>query len=216
MIRASGNKSTNWSGYGESGTFTSVGGTWTVPAATVSAGATEYSSTWVGIDGLANQYLIQTGTESDVVDGVAHYDAWTEVLPRAERVIARMPVSPGNVMTASISQVAGRKWTITLTDTSTGVSHSSSRNYRGPGASAEWIEERPQIGHALATLAPYGSVTFTGLTADGGAPHLVAADAISMVANSGAPVISTPSALSATGRSFTVAYGAAAPAAPAG
>ncbi len=81
MIRANGNNSTNWSGYGKAGSFTSIGGSWTVPAVTPSPGATEYSSTWIGIDGLANQDLIQTGTESDVIDGVVHYDAWTEVLP---------------------------------------------------------------------------------------------------------------------------------------
>lgn len=216
MLRAAGNKSTNWSGYGEAGTFTSIGGSWTVPTVTATAGATAYSSTWIGIDGLANGDLIQTGTESDVIGGVAHYDAWTEVLPRPERIIATMTVRPGDVMTASVHQVSGRRWTITETDTTTGATFSLTRRYRGPGASAEWIEERPEIGRSLATLAPYGSTTFTRMTADGVTPRLVPADAISMVANSGSPVISVPSALSAAGDAFTVAYGSATPAAPAG
>ena len=44
-----------------------------------------YSSSWIGIDGLANRDLIQTGTDSDYVDGSPHYDAWWEILPAAER-----------------------------------------------------------------------------------------------------------------------------------
>ena len=216
MIRASGNLSTNWSGYGESGAFTSIGGSWTVPAVVATAGATRYSSTWIGIDGLANRFLIQTGTESDVIGGVVRYDAWTEVLPQPERVVPRMTVGPGNHMTAIIRQVSGRTWTITVSDTTTGTSYTLTRKYKGPGASAEWIEERPQVGRNLATLAPYGSTTFTGLTADGTVPHLVAADAISMIGNSPSQVISTPSALSASGTAFSVAYGPAAPPRPAG
>ncbi len=216
MIRAAGNLSTNWSGYGEPGTYTSIGGSWTVPTVSASAGATEFSSTWIGIDGLANRYLIQTGTESDVIGGVVHYDAWTEVLPQSERVVAGMTVRPGNRMTATIGQVSGRTWAVTVTDTTTGASYTLTRKYRGPGASAEWIEERPEIGRSLATLAPYGSTTFTGLTADGGVPHLIPADAISMIGNTGTQVISTPSALSTSGTAFSVAYGPTAPPRPAG
>ncbi len=216
MIRAAGNLSTNWSGYGESGSFTSIGGSWTVPAVTTTAGATEFSSTWIGIDGLADRYLIQTGTESDVIGGVAHYDVWTEVLPQAERIVPSMVIRPGDRMTADIGQVSGRTWTITVTDTTTGASYSLTRRYKGPGTSAEWIEERPQVGRSLATLAPYGSTTFTGMTADGANPHLAGADAISMIASPGSPVISVPSPLSTTGTAFTVAYGSVVPPRPAG
>ncbi len=127
-----------------------------------------------------------------------------------------MTVSPGNRMTAVVTQVTGRRWTITLTDTTTGATFALTRPYRGPGASAEWIEERPQVGPTLATLAPYGSTTFTGMTANGGAPGLVPADAISMVGGTGKPVISIPSALSASGNAFTVSYGSSTPTTPAG
>ena len=215
IIRASGSQSTNWSGYGESGSFSSVGGSWTVPAAAATPGATTYASTWIGIDGLANRNLIQTGTESDVIGGVAHYDAWWEVLPAAERVVKRLPVHPGDRMTALIGRGASGKWTISLADTTTGLSFTLTRGYRGPAASAEWIQERPQVGRTLATLTPYGSTTFTGLTADGAAPGLVPGHALAMVDAVGGPVISAPSPLSPSGTSFAVAYGSAAPAAPA-
>ena len=216
LIRATGNQSTNWSGYAETGTFTSVGASWTVPTATAAPGATTYASTWVGVDGLADRYLLQTGTESDVLGGTVHYDAWWEDLPRAEVVIRHLTVRPGDRMTASVTEGAARAWRITLTDVTTGATFTSSHRYRGPGASAEWIQERPQVGPVLGTLTRYGTTTFTGLQANGHAPGLVPADALSMVTAVGGPVISTPSGLSRSGTAFSVAYGPTAPPVPAG
>jgi len=210
-----GTASTNWSGYGIAGSFTAVSGSWNVPAASPAAGAT-YSSSWIGVDGMANRNLIQTGTESDYVNGVVRYDAWWEVLPAAEQVITSLPVRPGDHMSASIVRGTGHKWTIVLADSTSGRSFSYTRTYKGVGASAEWIQERPQIGRTLTLLTAYGSTTFTGLTANGANPHLVPVDAISMVDDSGGRVISAPSAPSPVGDAFTVAYGAVPPAAPVG
>jgi len=215
MIRASGQRSTNWSGYALGGTFSSITGSWVVPTVAPAA-TTTYSSTWIGIDGFANANLIQTGTESDVIKGVVHYDAWWEILPAAEHVIAKMVVRPGDHMGASISHGVGKKWTITLTDTTSGASFALTHGYKGSGTSAEWIEERPEVGSTLSTLANYGSTTFTGLTANRAAPGLVPSEALSMVGNTGTAVISTPSAPSAHGDAFAVAYGPVAPVAPAG
>ena len=53
-----------WSGYAETGTFTGVTSTWTVPSVGSSAAPT-YSSAWIGVDGFNNNNLIQTGTEED-------------------------------------------------------------------------------------------------------------------------------------------------------
>src|SRR5438067_11137972 len=76
--------SSNWSGYALGGNgFTSVSGSWIVQPVMRSNRAT-YSSQWVGIDGFNNSNLIQTGTESDFVNGSARYDAWWEILPAAE------------------------------------------------------------------------------------------------------------------------------------
>ena len=76
--------------------------------------------------------------------------------------------------------------------------------------------ERPQIGRSLANLSNYGSTSFTGLTANGRAPALVASEAISMVGTSVTNVISTPSAPSPLHDAFTVSYGSVAPSPPAG
>jgi hypothetical protein len=214
-IRATGQRSLNWSGYAVPGVFTEVGGSWVVPRVAPSA-TTTYSSTWIGVDGLANRSLIQTGTESDVINGVVHYDAWWEILPAAEQVIPKITVGPGDHMTASVVHLKGRKWTISLTDVTSGAAFTLTHGYWGTGMSAEWIEERPQVGRSLATLSDYGSTTFTGLTDNGASPGLVPADAISMVGSVGGPAISTPSAPSPLHDAFTVAYGAVAPPVPPG
>jgi hypothetical protein len=217
MIRASGQHSSNWSGYALAGTYSRITGTWIVPKVNPAvAVVTTYASTWIGLDGFANRNLIQTGTESDVINGVVHYDAWWEILPAAERVIPKMTVSPGDHMTASISNGSGKKWTINLTDTTSGAVFTVTRNYKGLGASAEWIVERPQVGRTLATLSNFGTTVFAGLTANGITPGLTPSEAISMVGNIGTIVISTPSAPSPLRDAFTVAYGPMAPAPPAG
>ena len=210
-----GTASTNWSGYGIAGSFVSVTGRWTVPAVSPTTGAT-YSSTWLGIDGLANRNLIQTGTDSDYVGGQAHYDAWWEILPATERVIGSLVVRPGDTMTASVGHLSRRRWEIVIRDVSTGGSFSIVHGYRGPAASAEWIEERPQIGRSLASLAHYGTTTFWGLTVNGVDPRLTGSEAISMVGTGGTPTLSTPAGPSPRGDAFTVAFGALVPAAPPG
>lgn len=216
LLRATGNQSVNWSGYAEPGAFTSIGGSWNVPAVAATAGVTTYASTWIGIDGLANRNLIQVGTEADVIGGVPRYDAWWEILPAAERAIRKLPVQPGDHMTATVSRTAPTRWTVTLTDATSGASFTVTRHYKGPGASAEWIQERPRVGSSLATLSPYGTTLFSGLSANEAVPALVPADALSMVSAVGGPVISTPSALSRSRTAFAVAYGPTPPAAPAG
>ena len=60
-------EASNWSGYdltGSEGAFTAVTGCWAVPQVPPSSEDT-YSSSWIGIDGVVNEDLIQTGTEQD-------------------------------------------------------------------------------------------------------------------------------------------------------
>ena len=169
--RQAGWSSSNWSGYAKTGTFTKATGQWIVPGAARSKGST-YSSAWVGIDGFKSS-LIQTGTESDYYGGSAHYAAWWEILPAAETVIPSTTVHPGDHMSASITKGSGNSWTITLTDTTTGKSFTTTQNYTGPGSSVEWVEEAPSIGGHVATLVQYSSPdTFDPGTANGGNPGL--------------------------------------------
>jgi peptidase A4-like protein len=210
---ATGWASSNWSGYAITGSnFTAVTAAWIVPSVSPSRKAT-YSSNWVGIDGYNNSNLIQTGTESDYYNGSAHYDAWWEILPAAETVISAIAVTPGDHMSASISPVSSGTWTITITDTTTKATFSTTQTYTGPLTSAEWIEEAPSVGGRIAPLAHYSSpALFDPGTVNGGNPLLVTSDGGVMIQKG--VQVSTPSTPDSDTDGFNMAYGSTAPTPP--
>jgi hypothetical protein len=205
--------SSNWSGYAvANGPYNSVSGQWVVPTVTATKGAT-YSATWIGIDGFNNSDLIQTGTEQDYSSSGAQYAAWWEILPAAETPIAN-PVSPGDVMSATITNDNNGDWTITLRDVTKGWTFTTVQTYSGPGASAEWIEEAPTVGGRVATLAHYGQTTFDQGSVNGVGPNLIASQDAGIMIQKRVQV-STPSAPDSEADGFAIAYGSTAPAVPA-
>ncbi|HTE86259.1 MAG TPA: G1 family glutamic endopeptidase [Dehalococcoidia bacterium] len=212
VARNAGWASSNWSGYAKTGTYSSATAAWVVPSVASSRKAT-YSSQWVGIDGFNNSSLIQTGTEADYYNGSAHYGAWWEILPAAETVIPSITVNPKDLMTASVTKGSGSSWTITIKDTTTGKSFTTTQNYTGPGTSVEWIEEAPSVGGHVATLATYSSPdTFDPGTANTRNPGLTVADGGVMIQKN--RQVSTPSVPDSDTDGFNMAYGSTAPAAP--
>ena len=147
-------------------TVNSVSASWTVP--TVNTGTDGYSSAWIGIGGQFDNTLIQVGTEQDSTNGSATYYAWYELLPSTATPITTIKVSPGDQISASISMVNlnSTVWSISIEDQSTHASFQNNFNYNSPRLTAEWIVERPEINGALATLANFGSVTFTDCNAN--------------------------------------------------
>jgi hypothetical protein len=212
-LKISASTSSNWSGMaGTTSAATSVVGEWQVPKVTKTPGNT-YSSTWLGIDGDTNGDLIQTGTEQDWAGGHAVYRAWWEILPAAETVIPSLTVHPGDIFTANIHKGSGSTWTIQISDTTTGKSFSINKTYTGPATSVEWIQEAPEVGGSIATLAHYGKTYFINCGFDGSNVAFTAGNRIVMV--QGGKHVSTPSGPSAEGNGFSVAYGAKKPAPPA-
>ncbi len=236
--------SSNWSGYAESGHFTSIYGSWTVPQ--VGPGMADrssgwFSSAWVGIDGFADTHLIQTGTEQDYYDGRAFYTAWWEILPKAETTIAE-PVSPGDAMSASIIQtavtIAATKhkkakvvtdgWIISLRDTTRGWSFTTEQVYKGPGDSAEFIVEAPVVGRSVSSLSDYAFPSGSSRPGDfnrGWVAHSIggplsgaglnfASDAGTLV--QGGEQVSTPGAPNPDEDAYNSSYGSRQPRAPTG
>lgn len=205
--------SLNWSGYAQSGgPYSAISGSWTIPAVGATSGAT-FSSTWIGIDGFTNQDLIQTGTEQDYYGGAPHYFAWWEILPASE-ISTGMPVHPGDHIMASITQTSPQppQWVITIRDTTTGQSFSTTQLYYGPATSTEWIQEAPTVNGNLAPLAHYGKVVFDRGTVDGTNPHLLSSQAGQMIQGR---KVSTPSLSDTDTDGFAVAYGSSRPTIPA-
>ncbi len=204
--------STNWSGYAVTGSSVSdAKGTWIVPAIQGTCpSSNQYSSFWVGIDGYNSGTVEQTGTDSDCQGGVPTYYAWYEFYPHPSFIISGLTVRPGDSMSAQ-AKFSGRTFTVTITDTSTGVSFSKSAKVNSAQrTSAEWIAEAPSSGGVL-PLANFGKVTFSSCDATiNGTTGTISSfgsnvHQITMVTSGGATKAS-PSALSGSGDGFSVTW----------
>ena len=226
----SANQSSNWSGYGIAGApggFTSVQGTWVVPAIAPSSKDTA-SSTWAGVGGgcanppsctVVDQTLIQAGTEADNSGGKPTYSAWWEAIPGPSVTLMGGPLSPtsydvrpGDSVTVTISSNLV-VWTIEIQNVRSGAMHwtfSTMVPYASAGLTAEWIEEAPltagSSGAGQIPLSNFTRVEFDQLLANGANPNLMPADAIVLV-NGNGKVIAQPSAPGSSGDSFAVCFG---------
>lgn len=205
---ASVSRSYNWSGYvASAGNYTDVSASWEVAPGSDSKHALSANAAWIGIGGFnGSNNLIQTGTRTMKWNGKITYQAWYEILP-APPVPFSIKVRPGDVVSASITEVESGLWRITFKNTTTGKSESVTVPYVSNKSSVEWIVERPSSSGALVALTPFDTFTFTSLGAkrNGKAvtPVTAAAKKLLLIEKNGALVLS-PSTLGSDGRSFTV------------
>jgi Peptidase A4 family len=163
--------SSNWAGYAvhRSGvSFRQVSATWTQPTAACIAGQPTYSAAWVGLGGYSqnSDALEQAGTELDCSpSGQVLSTAWYELVPAPSKTVS-LPVSPGDVMHATVT-VVGHRATIDLENLT--QHRTFRRTLNTPSidvSSAEWIVEAPssecvsQFDCLTLPLADFGSVTF--------------------------------------------------------
>lgn len=158
--------STDWAGYvvtAESNKPQVIGinASWSVPR--ISAASSDvYSSAWIGIGGQSEKTLIQTGTEHDFANGNEFYSAWYELLPDTAVRINTMSVSPGDIVTASITLINSEinQWAIRIHDVTSGQGFYRTFIYNSSRLSAEWIVERPHVNNQISSLANFGTITF--------------------------------------------------------
>jgi hypothetical protein len=220
--------SSNWAGYAinaPTNSVTQVKGSWTEPSVICSStSAIEYAVFWVGIDGLTSGTVEQTGTAAECSSGVASYFAWYEFFPAGSVGIITVPISPGNVISASVKYSSTTsKFTVMIKDVTTGKSFSHSASVVGAArSSAEWVVEAPAfcIGPGcLYPLSNFGTATFgkdtTHVTGSDTATVSGSTKPISkfgsmmdelVMVNAVAATKAQPSALSTDGTSFSVAW----------
>jgi hypothetical protein len=162
-------QNSTWAGYAaDSGTYTSVSASWVQPGLTCGSQNT-YSADWVGLDGISNSALEQTGTEADCIDGTARYGAWWEVLPAAESAYS-VSVKPGDHITASVAYEGSGRFTMTLSDTTQGwtktTTHAGSAGFQN--TSAEIVSEAQTVSGSIAVINS-GTITFTSCLVNGSA-----------------------------------------------
>ena len=199
--------STNWSGYAATGgPFTSVSASWTQPSATCGTGETSYSSFWVGLDGYSSNTVEQTGTDADCSSGTPQYYAWYEMYPKFPVNLSSSsnPVAPGDSMSASVTVGAGGKFTLTISDSTRHWAFTTTQRLNKASlSSAEVIAEAPSSRGGVLPLANFGTVNFSGASANGVSLSTFNPDGITM--QSGSTVKAQPSGISSTG-SFSVAW----------
>ena len=228
--------SSNWAGYAVAGSskspvrFRSVSAHWVQPSATCTGGQS-YSGFWVGLGGYeqSSQSLEQIGTEANCSSsGAADDYAWYELVPKAP-VTVSLKVHPGDEIVASVT-VVGHGVTLGLRDLTTGARYQTTQRAAVVDvSSAEWIAEAPSLCYApnscrVLPLADFGSVAFSDSSATSSGGHampidasLWSPDALELLdfgdglgsAPFGGPLAAaaaTPTALTATGSAFSVAW----------
>jgi Peptidase A4 family len=208
--------SLNWSGYvvaPPSGrTVTSVASTFVVPA--VTSGLPGLAALWTGIGGYSSQDLIQAGIGIQDLPGLgSSYYAWYETLPATETPLPsctgdpNCTVNPGDVISVAITEQAGGKWAIAMTDKGH-WSFGTTLTYASTGSSAEWILEAPSlvtVPTILPGLAPsdFGPSDTYALNGAGSASIAAGSPVTVDLLDLGLTAEAIPSALSASGESFS-------------
>ena len=208
--------SANWAGYVVSApgaSFSDVKGTWVEPTASCTTANTA-SAFWIGLGGAAQASagLEQIGSSADCQSGRPSYYAWYEILPAAA-VIVPVRLAPGDTITAEVV-ASDTTFTFTLADVTTGASFTKIATVANPAVdTAEWIAEAPSLCVSkckILPLANFGSVGFSAASATANthtgtiSDTLWTSDAVQLGGRS--IVQAVPSALSADGASFSVAW----------
>ena len=211
--------STNWSGYAvetnlqspQTNAVTLVQSQWVVPAVSCPNRSSSYSSIWVGIDGYSDGTVEQIGTDQDCNRRNPVYYAWYEMYPQSSHTVS-LAVAPGNVMTALVQYTGNNSYTLTLNNVSTGKTFTTTQQLANAGrSSAEWVVEAPSSWFGVLPLANFGTANLTNSVATINGHNGTISDpawqkdAITMVTNNNT-VKALPSALSADGSSFSVAW----------
>jgi hypothetical protein len=229
--------SLNWSGYvvpSSSALLTEVGGQWTVPRLNCAATPGGGVSTWAGIGGFtwptggSSGVLLQTGVQTDCVNGAQRNTAWWEAYPSNPNHLAQfnsLPVGTGDSIKASVFRGSSGAWETRVDDLTTGLSgvmvtgegwgvtadggngtfvkqgSTVGLSYDG-GYTAEWVVEDYTLSGSEVPFANYGSVTFTDLTTSLSPWYLTADEALALSQNGG--ILSMPTLPTSGG--FTVDY----------
>lgn len=190
--------STNWAGYaatGSSGAFSSVSASWAQPDVKCSNGETSYAAFWVGLDGYGSGTVEQIGTASECRSGKPVYYAWYEVYPK-QAGRCSISINAGDPIDASVEYRSG-SFRLALSNGSATCRAGAKASHRFERSSAEVIVEAPSSNHGpkgTLDLANFGSVSFSGATANG--DPLAKADPDKIVMRSADTVKARPSKLS--------------------
>ena len=222
-VRSGAGDSLDWAGFAATGSIvTAAGGSWTQPTAVCTGKKATQAAFWVGIDGYlsTDPTVQQVGTDADCtkatkkVPSAPSYYAWYELYPDAIVVLptATHPVASGDTIDGAVSE-SGATVTLTITDVGRWTYSTVQLAPSVPlGESAEWIAEAPSVCKSTkctaVPLTDFGSVAFTGATADGlpvDAPAFTDQE-ITMTKNKKGTIVKASTSALSGGGDFTVTW----------
>ena len=203
-------KSTNWSGYVDTGSgFSTVTGSWTEPGVSCTS-TTSLAAFWVGLDGYSSSSVEQDGTLIECYRGVAYFYTWWEMYPTNAIQVVGSTLHVGDSITASVVR-SGSNYTLKVTDSSRPADNLSTTQTCSSCAnsSAEWIAEAPSGSSGVYPLSDFGSWTEKAATVESGStPGVISSftdDELTMINSSGATK-ALPGALNSNGNGFGVTW----------
>jgi hypothetical protein len=152
--------SANWSGYAaHNGPYKNISASWVEPRGHCSGSRHKYSSFWVGLDGFNSGSVEQTGSEVDCKGGSPRYYSWFEMFPKFP-VRFHNTVRPGDHFHGSVTYNGGGRFTLKLSDTTRGWTHTEHKSLKSAQrSSAEVIVEAPSSNRGgVLPLADFGTV----------------------------------------------------------
>ena len=158
----------NWSGYvvatdlntPSDGAVGDVRGRWTVPSLDCQATPDGRAGIWVGIDGVFNQSVEQTGIAAECRGGSPAYYGWFQTVPEmatAQRL--DLAVQAGDAIAAEVAAGGDAQFTLTLRNLTSGAAATTTVAASGRRDSAEWVVEVPNDQPTL--LAKFSPVVFS-------------------------------------------------------
>jgi hypothetical protein len=161
--------SLNWGGYAAARPgvrFRYVQSVFFVPYVDCGATPDAQSAHWVGLDGLHNNTVEQTGISADCSAGSPSYRAWYEMVPNPP-VFQGIRIRPGDAIVASVYYShRERTFTLSLTDATNGhhFSHTAAcpAGATCPRSAAEAISEPPLGPTGYLPLADFRAEAYSG------------------------------------------------------
>ena len=195
----------NWAGYAaHGGPFTSASTSWREPSIACT-GARSGVASFAGIDGDGTPTVEQVGTVDLCRSGgaVARH-AFYEMFPKGA-VFIKKTVRANDAMSASVVANSSSSFTLTLVDTTQNWTFTTNQQASNAQlGSAEAITEAPTArGSGIVPLSNFGTINYSGTTANGQPLGNLGPEAITMVGNGGV-IKAAPGGIS--GGSFSVTW----------
>jgi hypothetical protein len=161
----------SFAGYIQFVPMSQISASWRVPAI-LNDSPDGAASTWIGVQGPAQNEFFQVGTTESIQSGQIFYEAFWSDPAMGFHAQLMMPVSAGDEIQATISEVSGN-WSASVEDVQTGQTQSAPtrsgvfRNLQ----MAEFIQEDPSLPHNKHVAYPLiNPATIAQLRVNGSAP----------------------------------------------